>query len=245
MTTLADRLEQTRTRIREACHRAGRGPESVRLIAVSKTKPSSLIRQAYEAGQRDFGENYVQEIVQKSEELSDLSELRFHLIGHLQRNKARQIAGLVSAVDTVDSERLARELGKRAAGRPVPSTRRLECAGGSDGRLPVLVEVNVGGEAAKSGCTEEELPTVLAAIDDEPALRLVGLMTVPPRTDSPEGARSYFERLRELQEVHGGATRLPELSMGMSADADVAIACGATQVRIGTAIFGERPPKDT
>lgn len=227
---MAQRFAEQRARIERAARDAGRDPASVRLIAVSKTHPAAALRVAYELGQRDFGENYVQELLTKAEALADLPDLRFHLIGHLQRNKARLVAGLVSAVHTVDSVRLAQELGKRAAGRPA-------------GPLPVLVEVNVGGEQAKSGCSSEELASLLAAIDAEPALQLRGLMTVPPYTEDAADSRPFFEQLRSLRDRHGGSERLPELSMGMSHDAEVAIAAGATWVRIGTALFGPRPPK--
>jgi pyridoxal phosphate enzyme (YggS family) len=188
-----------------------------------------MVREAYAAGQRDFGENYVQELAEKAELLADLTELRWHFIGHLQRNKAKVVCRVASVVHTVDSVRLAEELGKRAkdgAGR-VPV-------------LPVLVEVNVGGEAQKSGCEPSSLGELLNAIEQEPALKLVGLMTVPPATEDPRGARSYFDVLASLQRQHGGVPRLPELSMGMSHDLEHAVAAGATFVRVGTAIFGER-----
>ena len=213
--------------------------DSVRLIAVSKTKSSAAIREAYEAGQRDFGENYVKELELKAEELTDLPELRFHLIGHLQRNKAKVAARLATTIHTVDSVRLAEELGKRAAeprrvpGSVPPSSKRPD-------PLSVLVEVNVGGEAQKSGCAPEDLPAVLKAIEECPSLILSGLMTVPPFTEDSSGARPYFDRLRELRDAHGGAARLADLSMGMSHDVEQAIFAGSTMVRVGRAIFGER-----
>ena len=220
---VAQRLLEVRERIERAARAAGRAPESVPLMAVSKTKPAELIREAYAAGQRDFGENYVQELSAKAEELSDLPELRFHMIGHLQRNKVKQVVRHVVSVHTVDSIRLAEELGKRAA----------------DG-LAVLVEVNVGGEEQKSGCAPAELEAVLATIEAQPTLRLRGLMTVPPHTDDAAGARPYFDTLARLRDAHGGAERLPELSMGMTHDLEHAVAAGATWVRVGTAIFGAR-----
>lgn len=224
---IAARLAEVRARIERAARAAGRDASGVRLLAVSKTKPAQAIREAYAAGQRDFGENYVQELADKAAELADLAELRWHMIGHLQRNKAKVVAKLATAVHTVDSVRLADELGKRAAeaGR---------------GRLTVLVEVNVGGEAQKSGCAPDQLEGVLAAIERAPSLVLSGLMTVPPHTDDPAGARPFFDQLVALRDAHGGAARLPELSMGMTHDLEQAVAAGATWVRVGTAIFGER-----
>lgn len=224
---LAARLAAVNARIARAVEGAGRPPGSVRLLAVSKTKPAADVRAAYAAGQRDFGENYVQELVDKAAALADLADIRWHMIGHLQRNKVRHVVKLVSAVHTVDSVRLAEELGKRAS---------------DAGRSPLttLVEVNVGGEAQKSGCSPEELGSVLAAVERAPGLALSGLMTVPPHTDDPAGARPFFDRLVALRGAHGGATRLPELSMGMTHDLEHAIFAGATWVRVGTAIFGER-----
>lgn len=224
---IATRLAAVRERIRRAALAAGRDPESVRLLAVSKTKPVEAIRAAYAAGQRDLGENYAQELADKAAQLADLPGLRWHMIGHLQRNKAKLVTKVASFVHTVDSVRLAEELGKRAA----ESGRE---------RLTALVEVNVGGEAQKSGCSPEELGPVLDAIERQPGLALAGLMTVPPHTEDPAGARPFFDRLVALRDAHGGVVRLPELSMGMTHDLEHAIAAGATWVRVGTAIFGER-----
>jgi len=209
----------------------------VRLIAVSKTKSADDIRDAYDAGQRDFGENYVKELETKVEALSDLTDLRFHLIGHLQRNKAKLAARLAGTIHTVDSVRLVEELGKRVQ-TPRNSTPPPSVSG--EPRLAVLVEVNVGGEAQKSGCAPEDLAAILDAIETSPGLRLTGLMTVPPYTEDPAGARPFFEALAKLRNEHGGAERLPELSMGMSHDMEQAIFAGATMVRVGRAIFGER-----
>jgi PLP dependent protein len=239
--SIEDRLHAVRAQIAATAERCGRRAESIRLVAVSKTKPAEDIRAAYAAGQRDFGENYVQEMVAKADALADLPDLRLHFIGHLQRNKAKLAARVASAVHTVDSERLAAELGKRAAETAVAPGRVFTPAGAvANGRLAVLVEVNVGGEAQKSGCAPGELGAVLAAIEAEPALRLAGLMTVPPYTDDAAGARPFFDALARLRDAHGGSTRLPELSMGMSHDLEHAIAAGATIVRVGRAIFGER-----
>ena len=227
MSTIAQHLEATRARIEQAATAAGRSSQSVVLVAVSKRKPVEMIREAYAAGQRDFGENYVQELAQKAKMLADLHGIRWHMIGHLQRNKARQVIGAAWAVHTVDSVRLTEELDRRVqAASRVP--------------LHVLVEVNVAGELSKSGCTPQELPDILDAIESRPGLKLTGLMTMPPYTEDPRKARPYFEELARLREACGGRQRLPELSMGMSHDLEEAISTGATYVRVGTAIFGER-----
>ena len=223
--SIADGLARVRERIVRAASAVGREPADVRLIAVSKTKPGAAIREAYAAGQRDFGENYAQELVQKAEELVDLTELRWHFIGRLQTNKARFVVRAAHMVHTVDGPSLARELGKRAAKEDRE-------------RLPVLVEVNVGGEPQKHGASAIDLKDVLASVDAEPSLVLRGLMTMPP--NELEAARRAFEALRSLRALHGGPKRLPELSMGMSDDLEIAVACGATLVRVGTAIFGGR-----
>jgi hypothetical protein len=240
MQTVAERLAQVRERVARAATEAGRDPSSVRLLAASKTKSPELIREAYAAGQRDFGENYVQELADKAEALADLPDIRWHMIGHLQSNKARHVVQHASAVHTVHSEKLARELGRRAADHPVPEARRWS----GDARLVVLVEVNVGGEAQKSGCAPEEIGTVLDALDAEPALALRGLMTVPPHTDDPAGARPFFDELVRLRDAHGGVARLPELSIGMTHDLEPAVMAGSTIVRVGTAIFGARERKE-
>jgi pyridoxal phosphate enzyme (YggS family) len=223
---VAARLAAVRRRIAEATANVGRPAGSVRLLAVSKNKPSAAIRAAYAAGQRAFGENYAQELAQKAEEVRDLVGIEWHFIGRLQRNKSKQVVQAARVVHTVDRAELAAELGRRAAA--------------ADRSVRALVEVNVSGEASKGGCTPDELGAVLAAIRAERSLEAVGLMTIPPETDDPEGARPFFAALRALRERHGGAARLPELSMGMTHDFPVAIAEGATIVRVGTAIFGAR-----
>jgi PLP dependent protein len=223
---VAERLASVNARIEAAALAAGRARSEISLVAVTKTHPSTAIRAAYAAGQRDFGENYVQELLSKADELAELEGIVWHMIGHLQRNKARQVVRLAPVVHTIDSVRLAAELGKRASELPQP--------------LSVLVEVNVGGEAQKAGCDPDQLGSVLAAIEAAPSLRLSGLMTVPPHTDDPAGARPFFDELVRLRDAHGGAARLPELSMGMTHDLEQAIFAGATMVRVGTAIFGER-----
>ena len=227
MSAIAERLGLVHSRIERAAREAGRDPASVRLVAVSKTKTAAEVREAHAAGQRDFGENYVQELLVKAADLADLADLRWHFIGHLQRNKVKQVVRTLTLLHTVDSVRLADELGRRV---------------GESGRapLPVLVEVNVGGEAQKSGCAPGELEAVLGAIERQAALRLSGLMTVPPHTDDPAGARPFFDALVRLRDRLGGASRLPELSMGMTHDLEHAVLAGSTWVRVGTAIFGER-----
>jgi PLP dependent protein len=228
---VAAALLAVRARIRAAALASGRDPTAVALVAVSKTHPAAAIREAYAAGQRDFGENYVQELLQKAEELEDLPELRWHLIGHLQRNKAKLVAPLLSLLHTVDTLDLARELAKRlAAAAPVR-------------RLPVLVEVSIAGEEQKHGVAPTNLAELLEAVEALPELALRGLMCVPPLSEDAAAARPHFDRLRELQAEHGGAQRLPELSMGMTHDLEHAISAGATLVRVGTAIFGARPAK--
>ena len=227
---LAARFTAERARLERAARAAGRDPNDVRLLAVSKKHPASTIRAAYALGQRDFGENYVQELVEKAEALRDLSELRWHLIGHLQSNKAKSVAPFVHSVQSVSSVALVTELGKR-----VRTRRPTEL-----GPLDVLIEVNVGDEASKSGCCIELTREVADAIDAEEGLRLRGLMTIPPANDDASASRPFFDILHRLRNELGGAARLPELSMGMSHDADIAIAAGATCVRIGTALFGSR-----
>jgi PLP dependent protein len=231
MSGIAAALSAVRQRIRAAALASGRDAATVTLVAVSKTQPAAAIREAYAEGQRDFGENYVQELLEKAEELKDLPELRWHLIGHLQRNKAKQVAPLLALLHTVDTPELSRELGKRLA------------AAAPGRRLPVLVEVNIAGEQQKHGVAPANLAELLEAVEALPELALRGLMCVPPLTEDAASARPHFERLRELQAAHGGTARLPELSMGMTHDLEHAVAAGATLVRVGTAIFGARPAR--
>jgi pyridoxal phosphate enzyme (YggS family) len=219
-------LAGVRARIDAAARACGRDPDGVTLVAVSKLQPEALIRAAYACGQRDFGENYVQELVSKREALADLAEIRWHLIGHLQRNKAKYVAPFVHLAHTVDDRDLGAELGRRAK---------------SAGRvLDALVQVNVGGEAQKSGCAPGDLAALLRDLAAVEGLRVRGLMTVPPHTDDPAGAGPFFDALRALRDAHGGPEALPTLSMGMTHDLEVAVAAGATLVRVGTAIFGAR-----
>jgi PLP dependent protein len=226
LSVVAKNLALVQERIAVAAAAAGRSTDDVRLIAVSKGKPSSDIREAYASGQRRFGENYAQEFVAKAQELADLPGIEWHFIGHLQTNKARSVAPVVHVVHTVDSGALAKELARR-----VLKADRAP--------LPVLVEVNVAKEPQKHGAAPSDLQEVIDAVATEPALALRGLMTVPPALDLA-AARAAFETLGSLRSLHGGKARLPELSMGMSHDLEVAIACGATLVRVGTAIFGPR-----
>lgn len=228
MSTIAEHLAAVRRRIAGVCERCGRDPRTVELVAVSKTRPAEDVREAFRAGQRIFGENYVQELAAKAAELHEPVE--WHVIGHLQSNKVRQIAGLVSLVHSVDRLSLARELSRQ--------WERLERT------CNLLVQVNVSGEASKSGTTATEALDLVGDIARLPRLQVQGLMTMPPFFDDPEGARPYFRELRLLadriraEDIPGVA--MERLSMGMSGDFEVAVEEGATLVRVGTAIFGER-----
>jgi PLP dependent protein len=230
--SIAENIARLRERMETASRRAGRNPADITPMAVSKTFPPELIREAYGAGIRVFGENRVQEFAGKAGALRDLAEAEWHLIGHLQSNKAAKAVELFSAVDSVDSVRLAERLDSF-----------VEAAGKA---LPVLIEINVGGEEAKSGIASgsEELEKILLGAPQWKNLAIRGLMTVPPYTEDPEGARVYFRKLRQIRDGIA-ARRLPAvsmemLSMGMSHDFEVAIEEGSTCVRVGTAIFGER-----
>jgi PLP dependent protein len=224
---VAERLAEVRDRIGRAARGAGRDPSAVKLVAVSKTRTAAEVRDAYEAGQRAFGENYAQELAGKAEALAGLPGIEWHFIGHLQTNKARVAAAHAAWVHTVDSAALARELGKRVA------------KAARSGPMPVLIEVNVGGEAQKAGASPSEIDEVMRELEGQASLALRGLMTVPPADDLAR-ARGVFETLVSLRNLHGGPAVLPELSMGMTADLEIAVACGATIVRVGTAIFGPR-----
>lgn len=216
-------------RIAVACRRSGRRPEDVRLIAVSKTVSPERIRQAYEAGLRDFGENRVQEADAKRPALSDLTAT-WHLVGHLQTNKAKPARQLFHWVHSLDSLRLAQKLDESVV-----------CSGE---RLPVLIQVNLGEEAAKSGVRAEEVLQLAEQVSSLSTLELRGLMVLPPFFEDAEQARPFFGRLRELAErvraAHLPNVAMDELSMGMSHDFEVAVEEGATIVRVGTAIFGPR-----
>jgi PLP dependent protein len=219
-------------RIHAAARHAGRSPDEVSLMAVTKTHPPEKIREAYDAGLRLFGENRVQEFAEKSAALADLTNAEWHMIGHLQSNKAAKAAELFKAIDSVDSLKLAERLNNTALA--------------VEKKLAVLLEINVGGEAAKSGVAIDspELDDLLKAAPRLEALEFRGLMTVPPYTEISEDARLFFRRLRDLRDTIA-ARKLPSismdvLSMGMSHDFEVAIKEGSTCVRVGTAIFGER-----
>jgi len=230
--SIAENVARVRERIRLAASSAGRDPDAITLMGVSKTFPPESIREAYDSGIRVFGENRVQEFASKADVLRDLVEARWHLIGHLQSNKAAKAADLFHAVDSLDSLKLAEKLN--------------DAARASGKTLRVLVEINVGGEEAKSGVAPDsaELDQLLAQAPQLASLEFCGLMTVPPYSEDPQGARPFFRKLRELREQIAGR-RLPsvnmdELSMGMSHDFEVAIEEGSTCVRVGSAIFGNR-----
>src|SRR5580700_4927512 len=221
---LEERLVIVQARVGAAAYKAGRDASTIRLILASKTQPSEAIRAAANAGARDFGENYVQEAIAKRAELSDLTDIRWHLIGHLQTNKAKVAASGFSLIHSVDSVRLAEAL---ARAQPSP-------------RVHALIEVNLGGEASKTGVAPDGVAAILDAARDK--LEIDGLMTIPPPASTAEAARPFFAQLRELRDrlATQSGYALSELSMGMTDDFEVAIEEGATIVRIGRAIFGER-----
>ncbi|HET6175505.1 MAG TPA: YggS family pyridoxal phosphate-dependent enzyme [Candidatus Sulfotelmatobacter sp.] len=230
---ISENTAVVRERMAVAARRAGRSVDEIVLMAVTKTHPAERIREAHAAGLCVFGENRVQEFAGKAGALGDLAGAEWHMIGHLQTNKAGKAAELFGAVDSVDSVKLAEKLDASARGLGK--------------KLSILIEVNVGGEAAKSGVAldSRELEELLLAAPRLEGLELRGLMTVPPFTDDPEEARPFFRKLRQLRDTIGGrrlpAVRMEVLSMGMSHDFEVAIEEGSTCVRVGTAIFGERP----
>jgi len=226
--SIVQRLNQIRSRIAAAADRAGRDPCMVRLVAVSKTRPPEDIVEACRAGQAIFGENYVQELTSKAAGIAE--PLEWHFIGHLQSNKVKYLAGLVSLVHSVDRLSLAEEISRQW---------------GRLGRnCDVLVQVNIAGEATKSGTTEAEALQLVRDIALLSNVRVRGLMTMPPFFDDPEGARPYFAELKRLSDLIAASAipgvEMEELSMGMSGDFEAAIQEGATLVRVGTAIFGER-----
>ena len=227
--SIAVRLSEVRARIDAAARGAGRDPASVRLVAVSKTFPLEAVREAYAAGQRDFGENRVQEALEKIGASADL-DARWHLLGHLQTNKARKAASAFAMIQSIDSAELLR---------------KLDAAAADAGRtLELLVQVDLAGEASKHGAQPDDVPRILEEAGRCQAALVVGVMTLPPIPEAPEDARPWFRQLRELRDrwlqagVPSGMLR--EVSMGMSGDFEVAIEEGATIVRVGTAIFGIR-----
>jgi pyridoxal phosphate enzyme (YggS family) len=222
---LKARLESINQRIATACERAGRQVSEITLIAVSKTVPAVRIREAIEAGVRALGESRIQEAAAKISELRPLSaerEVQWHLIGHLQSNKARRAVELFDAVHSVDDLKLAERLDR--------------IAGESGKRLPIFIEVNIGGEESKTGVAPDAVLPFCEQVSKLPNLELKGLMTVPPFSENPEDARPFFRHLRRLRDE----ARLNDLSMGMSDDFEIAIEEGATFVRIGSALFGAR-----
>ncbi|MDR3703567.1 MAG: YggS family pyridoxal phosphate-dependent enzyme [Candidatus Sulfopaludibacter sp.] len=218
METLRERLAAVRDRMARAAERSRRDPADILLLAVTKVFPADVIREAYDLGLREFGENYVREFEGKAPAVAGLAGARFHLIGHLQSNKSKKAAELFQTIQTVDSGKLARRLNE--AGTP----------------LDVMLEVKLSHEEAKSGAAAADLPELIAAVRSCAHLNLLGLMTMPPWSDDPEAARPIFGALRELAAQHG----LRGLSMGMSHDLETAIEEGSTCVRVGTALFGKR-----
>lgn len=215
---IRDRLAALEERIGNAARRAGRKPGEITLIGVSKVMPAGAMREAYEAGVRHFGENYVQEFQTKRPAVGELPGAVFHMIGHLQSNKAKQAAELFDVIQTVDTPRLARRLNETGK------------------RLGVLIEVKLAPEETKTGVDPAELPALIDTVRALDLLDLRGLMVMPPWPKNPEDSRPYFRRLRALAAEH----KLPEISMGMSGDFEVAVEEGATMIRVGTAIFGPR-----
>jgi pyridoxal phosphate enzyme (YggS family) len=226
MDTIEKRLQAVKSRIARACAEAGRDPRDIVLVAVSKTFPADAVRAAHAAGQRDFGENHAQDAVAKIDALADL-DLVWHFIGPVQSNKTRSIAERFAWVHSIDRLRVAERLAAQRPG-PLPP-------------LQACIQVNVSGEATKSGVAPADAPTLARAVAALPRLQLRGLMAIPEPTDDPALQRRRFESLRDLKDrLAGGGLVLDTLSMGMSDDLEAAIAAGATMVRVGTAIFGAR-----
>ena len=225
---ISENLEYVRRNIEEACMRVGRRPEEVTLITVSKTHPVPILKEAYEAGARDFGENKVQELVDKLPQLPE--DIKWHMIGHLQRNKVKYIIGSTTLIHSVDSLKLAREINSEAMKREIT--------------VDILIEVNVAEEESKFGVTVREVPALTEEIAKLPGVRIKGLMTIAPYTENPEENRAIFRKLKQLS-VDITAKNIDNvsmnvLSMGMTGDYIVAVEEGATCVRVGTGIFGQR-----
>ena len=230
---IADRAARVRERIAAACARAGRNPAEVTLVAITKTHPQELVRAAVEAGLTDLGENRVQELVAKSDVVAGVAmggAIRWHLVGHLQRNKAREAAARTDLFHALDSEALADALDRKAS----EAGRVLDC----------LVQVNVSGEGSKSGVEPADAHVLVETASARPSLRVVGLMTIAAPADSTADlerlVRPQLRLLRDLRDSYAGSARLELLSMGMSDDLEVAVEEGATHVRVGTALFGAR-----
>lgn len=225
---VTENIAEVNAKIAAACRRAGRDRSEVTLIAVSKTKPESMIEEAYEVGQRDFGENKVQEICRKKDLLPE--DIRWHMIGHLQRNKVHQVVGKACLIHSVDSLRLAEAINREAEKRGV--------------EVPVLVEVNVAQEESKFGVSTEETITLVEQMSRLKYIQIRGLMTIAPYVENPEENRSVFRKLKQLSVdiavKNINNVNMSVLSMGMTNDYEVAIEEGATMVRVGTGIFGER-----
>ncbi|MDA3904046.1 MAG: YggS family pyridoxal phosphate-dependent enzyme [Desulfuromusa sp.] len=231
MNDIAANLAKIHDRINKACQKSGRNPEEVRLIAVSKVKPAKLVEEAFCSGQKLFGESYVQEFRDK-EPLVE-SPLQWHFIGGLQSNKVKYLRGKVTMIHSVDRLSLAEEIDHQW--------------GKIDGIAKILLQVNVGDESSKSGCTPEDLESLVRQVSQLPNLKVCGLMCLPPHSDDPEQVRPFFRQLRELskqiERLQLPGVEMGELSMGMSGDFAVAVEEGATLVRVGTAIFGARMKK--
>lgn len=227
MSTIADNIAQVAERIRNACQATQRDPHGVQLLAVSKTKPAAALREAYAAGLRDFGENYLQEALGKQQELTDLP-LSWHFIGPIQSNKTRAIAEHFAWVHSVDRLKIAQRLSEQRPAELPP--------------LNICIQVNVSGEASKSGCSPADLPDLASAISALPRLQLRGLMAIPEPTEDRAAQEAAFAAVQALNNQLRDSLKLPldTLSMGMSHDLEAAIAQGATWVRIGTALFGAR-----
>ncbi len=225
---IRENIESVEERISGACRRAGRDRSEVNLICVTKTKPEEMLREAYEAGQRDFGENKVQEIVRKKPALPD--DIRWHMIGHLQRNKVKQLIGQTVMIHSVDSFRLAEAISAEAVKAGIV--------------IPVLIEVNMADEETKFGVSPGEALQLITVASELKGIKIEGLMTIAPYTEDPESNRPYFAGLRELAVDIGQKcidnVSMGVLSMGMTGDFEVAIEEGATHIRVGTGIFGER-----
>ena len=225
---IRDNLEQVKQKIKDACDRAGRDEKDVTLISVSKTKPLSMLTEAYEAGARDFGENKVQELLDKIPLMPE--DVRWHMIGHLQRNKVKYIVGKVYMIHSVDSLRLAEEISKEAVKQQT--------------EVRILLEVNVAGEESKFGATVEETEELVQSVSRLPGIRICGLMTIAPFVENAEDNRLFFRKLRQMsvdiERKNIDNVSMNVLSMGMTGDYTVAVEEGAAYVRVGTGIFGER-----